>query len=103
MIPETLVFARSSFATCASAHLEQVEALVRARYGVAEDQIVLVSEEVGRMPGLPDRMTTILFWTGPEARHRVRVFKAAREVTDADLPPRWVRAALRDEGVADCC
>ncbi len=97
------MFASPSFATRAPADLERIEGWVRARYGVAEDQIVLVSEEAGRMPGLPDRMTTILFWTGDGARHRLRVFKPAGDVTVADLPPAWVRAALRDEGASDCC
>lgn len=83
--------------------LDRVEALVRARYRVAEEDIVLVSEEPGRAPGLPPRMTTILFWQGREARHRLRVFKPAAEVAAADLPEGWLKKALLDEGEGDCC
>ncbi len=83
--------------------LERVEALVRARFRVAEDQIVLVREEPSTLPRLPARSTVILFWTGPEARHRIRIFKPAAAVIAADLPAPWLQNAIRDDGENDCC
>jgi hypothetical protein len=83
--------------------LDRVERLVRVTYAVKDDDIVLVSEEPGRQTGLPERLTTILFWIGSEARHRLRIFKPVAEVGETDLPAGWLRAALRDEGEGDCC
>lgn len=83
--------------------LERVEALVRARFGVGADDLVLVSEETGRQPGLPGRMTTVLFWRGREDRHRLRIFKPVAEIDAGDLPSGWLRGALVDEGDGDCC
>ncbi|NNF72292.1 MAG: hypothetical protein HKN02_08890 [Rhodobacteraceae bacterium] len=85
------------------AALARVEALVRERFGVAGEDIVLVTEEAWRVPGFPARMTTILFWQGRETRHRVRVFKPVSEIGPSDLPLGWLRGALLDEGEGDCC
>ena len=85
------------------AALGRVEVLVRQRYGLGEDQLVLVSEEPGREPGMPGAATTILFWAEDGVRRRIRLFKPARDVRAADLPPRWLNGALRDDGEADCC
>lgn len=83
--------------------LRRLEALVRARYDVAEEDIVLVTEEEGRVPGYPERMTTILFWQGRDVRHRLRVFRPATDIGPGDLPPGWLKGALLDEGAGDCC
>lgn len=85
------------------AALARVEALVRARFDVAEDDIVLVTEEPGREPGLPERMTTILFWTARTDRHRIRIFKPAAEIGADDLPQAYLRRAFVDDGEGDCC
>ena len=85
------------------ADLERIEALVRARFGVGGDDIVLITQEPGRDPGMPESMTTILFWTGRQTRHRLRLFKPAADVRPADLPPSWLRGALVDDGESDCC
>lgn len=84
-------------------HLERVEALLRDRFGLAEDRLVLVSEANADLPGAPSRMTTMLFWTGDRTRHRIAVYKPAAEITGDDLPAGWLRGALRDEGTPDCC
>lgn len=97
------MFAGRTYLTPDIGDLERVEALVRRHFGIDEGDIVLVTEEPGREPGLPERMTTILFWTGSEARHRLRVFKPLASVGSSDLPAAWLRAALADEGEADCC
>lgn len=83
--------------------LERVEALVRRRYGLPDDALVLVTEEEGPGGGAPPRMTTILFWTARDERHRLRLFRPAAELGEDDLPPRWLRGALRDAGESDCC
>ena len=96
------MFARRSIGTDLR-DLERIEAIVRSRFAVGDDQIVLVTEEDARLPGGPERVTTILFWTGRDRRHKVRVFKPAAEVSATDLPMSWLRGALLDEGEADCC
>lgn len=84
------------------AALEGVEAAARARFRLTDDDLVIVSEDSGRMPGEPDSMTTILFWSNSE-RYRIRVFKPVADVRAADLPSLWVVGAFRDDGETDCC
>jgi hypothetical protein len=84
-------------------YLERVETIVRSRFGIVEEALVLVSEETSTLPGAPGNMTTILFWTASATRHRVRIFKPVSDVTEADLPASWLRGALVDEGDPDCC
>jgi len=97
------VFANVTSVQPDPAALERVEELVRARYRIGADQIVLVSQEPGRAPGLPDHVTTILFWDGPGTRHRLRVFRPVADIAMSDLPAAWLRGTLRDEGGDDCC
>lgn len=84
------------------ADLERVEAMFRARFRLAEDCLLLVNEDAGRVSGEPERMTTVSFWVAG-VRHRVRVFKSVAKVVEDDLPPYWVMGALKDDGEADCC
>lgn len=84
------------------AHLECVEALTRARFGLDPADLVFVSEEAPRSPGYPPLETVVLFWAGGE-RHRLRVFRPVAEVGPGDLPPAWLRPALRDDGEGECC
>lgn len=97
------MFARAKTEQPALGDLEQLESLVRARYGVGEDQIVLITQEHSRQPGLPPVSTVILFWHDDGVRHRLRVFRPCSAVVAGDLPPGWLRGALRDEGESDCC
>ncbi len=55
------------------------------------------------MPGFPPRLTTVLFWLGPGARYRFRIFKPVAAVDERDLPAACLRAALVDDGDPDCC
>lgn len=82
-------------------HLEDVERIVRNRFDLAADDLVLVSEDCPRLPGFPARQTTALFWVGAE-RHRLVVFAPAAAVREGDLPPVWLRPSLIDDGT-DCC
>jgi nitrate reductase delta subunit len=63
----------------------------------------MVLEGEGRLPGYPPRETTVLFWTDPGTRHRLRLFKAAEAVTEEDLPVRWLLPTLVDDGDGECC
>ena len=97
------MFARHRMAPDAVTCLERIEQWVRVRYRIGEDQLVLVSEEQARVSGFPARTTTVIFWLDDGTRHRFRLFKAASDVTESDLPASWLRSALRDEGETDCC
>ena len=85
------------------ASLERVEHDVRSLYSVPKGQIVMVTQDLTRLLGGPRKMTTILFWMDVDTRHKVRVFKPATEVRKEDLPPPWLRSALLDDLLADCC
>lgn len=96
------MFARNASHRGNLAHLEQVEVWTRLRFGLADRDIVLVSEEAGRLPGYPQRLTVVQFWTADGQRYRFVVFKPVALVTEADLPIEWLLPALRDEG-GECC
>lgn len=84
-------------------HLERIETWIRARFDLRARDLVLVSQEVSGQPGFPPLETVVLFWTGGGLRHRIRLFKPAAEVTEADLPVAWLLPSLVDDGDADCC
>ena len=83
-------------------HLDQIEAMVRARFALPQSEIVLVTEDPGLVPGHPPRLVTIRFWKNGD-RHRLRVFKTAMDVAEDDLPVAWLQRALIDDGDPDCC
>ena len=82
--------------------LTRVEGWVRARFGLAPDDLVLVSQEVDSRPGFPPAQTLVIFFSGA-VRYRLRLFKPVREVGPDDLPVAWMRSALVDDGDGDCC
>jgi hypothetical protein len=85
------------------AAIDRIEGWTRARFGVPEDQIVLVSEEASGVAGFPGLDVVVRFWMSREARYRFRIFKSAREVVEADLPVAWLLPGLIDDGDPDCC
>ena len=97
------MFANRNITSAMVADLARIETAVRACYHVPDDQIVLVTQEPARLLGGPDQMTTVLFWIDPDTRHKLRLFKPASEVGQSDLPPAWLRSALIDDDLADCC
>jgi len=97
------MFAHRNILSASIVDLERIEQIVRSRFSVPNDQIVLVSQDQTRLPGGPALMTTVLFWMDIEDRHKLRVFKAAADVTALDLPPAWLRSALLDDVLMDCC
>ena len=82
----------------------RIEGFVRARFGLATTDQVLVTELMCKVPGCPPLETVIAFWTADGTRHHVKVFKRAVEVVCDDLPPAWYRPALvvDDNASMDC-
>ena len=86
-----------------TAALDRVREWVRARFSLGEGAI-LVAEVTCAVPGCPPIETVIAFWSG-ERRHHFKVFKLVAEVTEADLPPYWLKNALAvsDDFQCECC
>lgn len=92
------------------AAFETIEGWTRARFKLAPEDAVLVTEITCRLPGCPPLETVIAFWSGASAvtakpvRHHVKVFKKAVDVLEDDLPPAWYRPALAvdDDAPMDC-
>ncbi len=81
----------------AAGHLdavEQVKDWTRSRFALTANDTVMVTEEKPSYPGCPPMETVIAFWLDGRAPHHFRVFKAAREVSEADIPPAWLRDSL---------
>lgn len=99
------------------AALARVEAEVRLRFRLAASTTVLVAELVCELPGCPPLETVIAFWSGEgrgeseseidtePLRHHYKVFKPVQQVTEADLPPWWMKDALAalPDWVCACC
>jgi hypothetical protein len=89
------------------AHLEAVARLkewTRARFTLAEDEVILVTEMAPSLPGCPPLVTVVAFWTADGTRHQFKVFKRAEEVLESDVPPAWLKAALAaSDGIACAC
>jgi hypothetical protein len=86
-----------------TAALDRVREWVRARFSLDEGAI-LVAEVACAVPGCPPIETVIAFWSSGR-RHHFKVFKPVAEVTDADLPPYWLKNALAvsDDFQCECC
>jgi nitrate reductase delta subunit len=86
-----------------TAALDRVREWVRARFALG-DAAILVAEVACAVPGCPPIETVIAFWSD-ELRHHFKVFKPVADVTDDDLPPRWLKPALAvpEDFICDCC
>jgi hypothetical protein len=89
-------------------HLEAVERIkdaTRIRFGLGQDDTILVAEHGPALPGFPPHETKVVFWTADGTRHHYKVFKAVEEVAEDDVPPAWMRQSLSAaEGVeCPCC
>jgi hypothetical protein len=82
--------------------LRRVKDWTRARFGLAEDVTILVTEIACAVPGCPPVDTVVAFWTEDDRRHHFRVFKPAAEVVEDDLPPRWMRDRLIEDEIFGC-
>ena len=76
----------------------------RARFALAEDDTVMVSEVACGVPGCPPIETHTVFWTAL-GRHHFKIFKPLADVAEDDLPPAFMKNALIAlEGIdCDCC
>lgn len=77
-------------------------AQTRARFLLGPGDLVVASEMRSRLPGHPPVETLVAFRTEDGTRYRFKIFKPLAEVTEDDLPPRWLRPGLVDYGDADC-
>jgi hypothetical protein len=86
-----------------TAALDRVREWVRARFSL-DDGAILVAEVACAVPGCPPIETVIAFWSSGR-RHHFKLFKPVAEVTDADLPPYWLKNALAvsDDFQCGCC
>jgi hypothetical protein len=87
-----------------TAALERVRDWTRARFKLADDETVMVSEIACSVPGCPPIETHVVFWTGA-GRHHFKIFKPLAETTEDDLPPAFMKNALVwAEGLeCSCC
>jgi nitrate reductase molybdenum cofactor assembly chaperone NarJ/NarW len=76
----------------------------RARFALADDETVMVSEVSCSVPGCPPIETHLVFWT-TRGRHHYKIFKPLADVIEDDLPPAFMRDALivLDGADVDCC
>ena len=44
----------------------------------------------------------MIFWKD-ETRYRLKVFTKVADVTDRDVPVKWLLPSLEDTGEGDCC
>jgi hypothetical protein len=82
--------------------LYRVEALVRSRYGVGNQELVLVSQDRADKPGFPPQETNVIFFKN-DIRYRLKIFMPVSEVTQNEIPLRWLLPSLEDTGELDCC
>jgi hypothetical protein len=97
-----LGFARPSAEN--SAALDRLQNWTRARFKLADDETVLVSQIACGVPGCPPIETHVVFWTDA-GRHHFKIFKPLAAVSEDDLPPAFMKNALVTfEGFdCDCC
>ena len=87
-----------------SAAIERARQWTRARFALAQDQTVMVSEIACGVPGCPPLETHVVFWT-TAGRHHFKIFKPLGQVSEDDLPPAFMKNALvaLDGFECDCC
>ena len=86
------------------AALDRVRDWTRARFTLADDETVMVSEVACAVPGCPPIETHhgVLDRAG---RHHFKIFKPLADVVEDDLPPAFMKNALVwAEGIdCSCC
>jgi hypothetical protein len=87
-----------------AAAVKQVRGWTKARFTLAADETVMVSQIACGVPGCPPVETHVVFWTAA-GRHHFKIFKPLAEVAEDDLPPAFMKnAILALEGFeCDCC
>lgn len=81
------------------------ERLDQGKIQPSDGATVMVAEINCQVPGCPPIETVIAFWSDPETRYRIKIFKPVADVTEDDLPVSWLLPALLDEDDlgCDCC
>lgn len=64
---------------------QRIKALVRGRFGVAEDTTVMVSELRCHEDGCPDVETVIALMSGAGQRQSWKIAKPMTEISDGDI------------------
>jgi len=82
--------------------VQKVKAWTRERFGLSDEDTILVNEEASNAPGFPPIETHVGFWTADGTRHRYRVFRAVDEVRESDVPPAWMKEALAADPGFEC-
>ena len=87
-----------------SAAVDRVRDWTRARFKLADDETVMVSQIACGVPGCPPLETHVVFWS-EAGRHHFKVFKPLAQVSEDDLPPAFMKNALvaLDGFACDCC
>ena len=87
------------------AALRRIKEWTRARFSLTETELAMVTQEETRIPGAPPAHTLIVFQCADGLKRHYRIFKAAADVTEDDLPPGWMKDALiTPEGYqCSCC
>ncbi|HEY2532840.1 MAG TPA: hypothetical protein VGJ20_33750 [Xanthobacteraceae bacterium] len=87
-----------------AAELDRVRAWTRARFALAVDDTIMVSQLSCTLPGCPPLETVVVFWTAA-GRHHFKIFKPIADVAEDDLPPAFMKNALvaLDRIDCDCC
>lgn len=86
-------------------HLQAVERVrdwTRARFHLADDAAILVSEIACQLPGCPPIETVVAFWAEDGERRQFKLFKPVAAVTADDLPPGWMKDRLIAIGEFGC-
>ena len=96
-----MLFGRQDLKEHELAVLENIRAWTRARFKLAPDAVVLVSEITCAVPGCPPLETAVAYWTQDDTRHQFRLFKPAAEVAYDDIG--WLMASEHEGIVWDCC
>jgi nitrate reductase delta subunit len=87
-----------------AAAFDRVREWTRARFALAADDTIMVSQLSCTLPGCPPLETVVVFWTAA-GRHHFKIFKPIADVAEDDLPPAFMKNALVAlEGIdCDCC
>jgi hypothetical protein len=84
------------------AAIDRVKEWTRARFKLAPEVAILVSEVACALPGCAPLETIVAFWTESDKRHHFKVFKPVAEVVEDDLPPSFMKNALAENEVFGC-
>ena len=82
---------------------ESVREWIRARFGLGDDNAVLVAELECSVQGCPPLETVLAFWTADNIRHQFKLLKPVTEIVPSDLA--WLIGDLKDQETNywDCC